>query len=340
MLTDKDLDVRHNAAGSLGWLRDPRAVDPLIHMLTDKDLDARRHAAESLGRLQDPRAIEPLVQALADNSFEVQGVVTASLTALRDVRVVKPLLKALGGANPFFVHHAMMVLDKLPITAVTAQLASVDVQIRRMAARALHELFERGVPSRRVDPRALTPLVHALTDSDSEVRRSAADALGTMKDAQAADALSHALLDVNAEVRFAAATSLCALGDPRGEDFALRRLSSWDDGGDDVTWHRRILALARLDTPRVQYALKLYLSGRSSMKRAVVVEALAQNRGPIERALLSRDCDGIQPWIDPREPITRDRVAACAARLKLSPDAVQAHYEALAPAFSLRLTWT
>ena len=59
-LRNQDPDVRWEAARTLGVLRDPRAVDPLIAALADRDPDVRRKAALALAKIRDLRAVEAL----------------------------------------------------------------------------------------------------------------------------------------------------------------------------------------------------------------------------------------------------------------------------------------
>ena len=60
MLSDDDETSRWKAAESLGRLRDPGAVDPLIDTLWDDDSRVRLKAAWALGQIGDIRAISPL----------------------------------------------------------------------------------------------------------------------------------------------------------------------------------------------------------------------------------------------------------------------------------------
>jgi HEAT repeat protein len=60
MLSDDDENSRWKAAESLGRLRDPGAVDPLIDTLWDDDSRVRLRAAWALGQIGDIRAISPL----------------------------------------------------------------------------------------------------------------------------------------------------------------------------------------------------------------------------------------------------------------------------------------
>jgi HEAT repeat protein len=59
-LQHHDPDIRWEAARTLGVLRDPRAVDPLIAALGDRDPDVRRKAALALAKIRDRRAVEAL----------------------------------------------------------------------------------------------------------------------------------------------------------------------------------------------------------------------------------------------------------------------------------------
>jgi hypothetical protein len=64
--TTEDTGVRTRAAGCLGKLGDPRAVETLIASLRDDVPYVRESAASALGEIGDERAISPLIGALGD----------------------------------------------------------------------------------------------------------------------------------------------------------------------------------------------------------------------------------------------------------------------------------
>ena len=77
--SDEKLDARVNAAETLGYLRDPGAVEPLIRVLQHDPLPRLRKAtAEALEWIRDRRAAEPLKAAARD---EDPGVRTAARRA-------------------------------------------------------------------------------------------------------------------------------------------------------------------------------------------------------------------------------------------------------------------
>jgi len=95
-----------------------------------------------------------------------------------------------------------------------------DSDVRRAAAQALGALGET----------ALESLLWALRDNDSDVRQAAAQALGALGDPQALEPLLRALRDDDSDVRQAAAQALGALGDPQALKPLLRALR--DDDSD------------------------------------------------------------------------------------------------------------
>ena len=62
MLSDDNSANRWKAAESLGRLKDPRGIDPLIDTLFDEDFRVRVKAAWALGSIGDSRALAPLRQ--------------------------------------------------------------------------------------------------------------------------------------------------------------------------------------------------------------------------------------------------------------------------------------
>lgn len=74
------------------------------------------------------------------------------------------------------------------------------------------------------------------------------------------------------------------------------------------------------------------------MRRAAL-GGLALRLEELDCRLLSRDLDGEQPFLDPREPISESQVQQAASILKLSVEEVRTRYAALAPRFHLQLAW-
>lgn len=75
---EKDVQVRREAAYTLGKIKDICAVDPLIKALNDEDNYVRRQAVDALGNIGDTRAVEPLTKALDNsNNYVCQGAADA-----------------------------------------------------------------------------------------------------------------------------------------------------------------------------------------------------------------------------------------------------------------------
>ena len=90
-LQDKDSDVQRNAREALEKIG-KLAVEPLIQALKHENSKVIRwSAAWALGYIGDPRAIEPLIQALEDEDVRVAAA--GALVEIGDTRAVNPLLK-------------------------------------------------------------------------------------------------------------------------------------------------------------------------------------------------------------------------------------------------------
>jgi HEAT repeat protein len=103
-----------------------------------------------------------------------------------------------------------------------------DPSTRLMALRAFTELDQSAIPA----------LSEALTHQEEELRAMAADQLGQLKAASAADALfTAAQSDKNDSVREAAVRALVRLGDSRAFEFVLAQLEDKDpDVRSDATY--------------------------------------------------------------------------------------------------------
>jgi HEAT repeat protein len=79
MLADDDETNRWKAAESLGRMRDPDAVEPLIDTLWDDDSRVRLKAAWALGKIGDIRAIPPLRRLYRMENEGAQEIVTEAI---------------------------------------------------------------------------------------------------------------------------------------------------------------------------------------------------------------------------------------------------------------------
>jgi hypothetical protein len=150
-LSEKGSMIRYDAAQALGWLKDVRAVEPLIMKLREEDemVYVRTAAICALGELSDARAVEPLITTLKDKKANLHPAAAEMLGKLNDKRAVEPLI---------------------------TMLKNESILVRQAAAKSLGELK---------DTRAIELLLITLNDEYAGVREAAACALGELNDARA-----------------------------------------------------------------------------------------------------------------------------------------------------------
>ena len=151
---------------------------------------------------------------------------------------------------------------------------------------------------------AAEPLLRWLNSSVPRVRAEVAYALGAIKSEMAVAPLVAHLDDSDGEVKREVRKALGRIGSEAAVGPLIDRL---DDSDEDA--RRRML------------------------------EALSTGLEVADQKLLSRDLDGVIPFLDPREPISNLAVDRAASKLNLAPDEVRRRYEALADRFHLRLEW-
>jgi hypothetical protein len=72
MLKDNAWRVRRRAVRTLGKIKDPRALEPLVAVMKmDKDCYVRKFAALAIGETNDPRGAEILISGLKNRNLEV-----------------------------------------------------------------------------------------------------------------------------------------------------------------------------------------------------------------------------------------------------------------------------
>ena len=177
----KDWKVRTAAARALGDIGAP-AVEPLIAALKDNGLSGvREAAAEALGKIGDPRAVEPLIAALIHGLSYYREAAAEALVKI-GAPAVEPLIAALKDGD-FDVRK----------TAAGA-LGEIGWKPDKGEAGALY-LIARGKWDEcvKIGAPAVEPLIAALKDGNSDVRKAAAGALGVIGDARAVRPLIAAL---------------------------------------------------------------------------------------------------------------------------------------------------
>ncbi|HWT39625.1 MAG TPA: HEAT repeat domain-containing protein [Paraburkholderia sp.] len=174
-LEHEDSNVRIEAVGVLGWLKDARALAPLADIaVRDATAEIRRTAVGALGfaLADDPVTSPALLHALVDPAWQVREEAATTLGKLRAKSARDALIAALDDAY---------------------------WQVRLRAARGLGQLGDRV---------AAQPLVALLSHAISNLRKEAALALGELRDPSTAAALRLALDDPDPEVRKAVRIAL------------------------------------------------------------------------------------------------------------------------------------
>jgi HEAT repeat protein len=226
---DPDEAMRHAALRALSRIGLPAeaALPAILEQLESGDVKSRQLAARALGNIEylEIEAEDALVAALEDSE---PGVRAAALAALVQTGAELPegsiakLAEFLSAQDADARADAVLALGQLGPQAAEAlpaiEIALVDESsdIRHSAAWALGNMGEEQ------GARAVPPLTAVLeTDPDADVRAQAAWALGQMGIAAepAADALLAALEDPDEMVQLEAYEALKTILKAKGEDF-------------------------------------------------------------------------------------------------------------------------
>jgi HEAT repeat protein len=203
MLTSRSAVRRARAAYLFGLVRDSNAVDLLLPVLGDPDADVRLVAVRSLGNIGDPRAAGDVLRALRTQHGQI-------------------------GLPAWIAAEALLSMGVEIGPALWIGLESDDPAVRHVCAMvAGHGTYHSTAAKLRV---------LLATDSDGDVRVSAAVALGRVGGAQDASAL--ALYADASQKSVLRRTCVIALGD-LGNRESLKTLTALLGDGD-----RRLAALA------------------------------------------------------------------------------------------------
>lgn len=180
-------------------------------------------------------------------------------------------------------------------------------------------------------------VLHSRLDSEDErVQRAAARVLGWSRNAAAIELLL-ARLDHRVGHRWQrAAEVLIENNDAR----AIEKLAAMLDERHGGVWKNVAALLLRIGDARALESARLRLTSNDPAVRIGALGLLIRaGKEQADRFLLSRDLDGIEPFLDPQQEIGEERIKKAAAHSSMSAEEVRRRYEALAAEFGLRLAW-
>ena len=329
-LAAENAATRAAAAMALGQIHPERArdyqVQRALNDLADANAALRAQAATQLGELESTAAVAPLVKALADQDSRVQQSAALALSRIGDPSI-DPLVPMLGHGNPSVRWHATFALKEIAgrleanarlvaaIEPLISNLKSADSALRDMTAEALRRigkpasekvatlLTAEDATTRATAVSLLATLepdmayayeriryVKDLKDSNSGVRAVAAQALGTVGNAETTDALVAALGDTDARVRRNATNALVQLGESAIEPLT----NALTDASPTTRWHALValggIAQRLEDTISMQPAvdnIAALLRDTNRAVRSAAIGALAQIGRPAADALIT-----------------------------------------------------
>jgi len=206
VVTDSDPVVRQSAVRVLARFDDSSAEEWLVERLSDSASTVRLAAAEALSRFAHRPVIEALA-AMAQRDPDEECRLAAE-SALHRIGggLLAPHLKKLTSDVPADREQARTALiaeGSIVVPPLTEMLDHGNPLIRHAVADVLGEIG---------DPRALTPLIRAMSDPDDDVREAVAQALGHMKSENAARALIANLASPDDKLALATALALVDQG--------------------------------------------------------------------------------------------------------------------------------
>lgn len=276
LLATKDAPLRLRAMEALRPVADDvRAADILVELLGDPELEIRILAAEYLGLMRARRAVPALLARIGPE--QPPRLRLAAVDALGEIGAPEAAdaLIDLLGRGPRSLHAAaanalIYIGDAARVAPLLAMARDAQAPGQAQAMRSLGGIL-RG---RRAE--AVREVAVPLLQSDElAVSLAASEALGAMRDAEAAPALRR-LLGADLHRRRAAIAALGNLGDRAAVPALIEAMGAGDDRlSGDAAW-----ALAKLADPRALDALTRATRRRGWASTINAAAALARQAPP------------------------------------------------------------
>jgi len=244
-LRNENKIIRVAAAKSLGDFKDERVITALISCLSDQEGNIRRRAAESLGRLGALAAVPRLTEMMEDPYRDVRIAAGKALGAIAVDAVgsrIKQNLSSERSEVREAAIQALLSMDNLSGEIILKAFTNPDPKVRVTAIMMV----------KNRDPKMVTSaLLKALLDEDWQVRKVAAETLGSTLSSEAVKPLVGLCDDENMWVRFSAVRSLQNISFlPESERrFALDKLVQLLKKDDDSVKASVLESLAKIGDP-------------------------------------------------------------------------------------------
>lgn len=192
LLSSEDKDLRIFAADILGWSESYQAIAPLCKsLLEDEDVNVRYQAAVSLGLIGHPDAVKCLTQALDDEEW-VQFAVIEALVKIKDEKSVEGLIERLDNASELVASMIIEGIGALGFVKAVPLLAQkidlVPLALKFKIIKALYKLLGKvsfQLFLEKDKQKYLDILLSALEDEEEEIREIAIIGLAKIGDAKA-----------------------------------------------------------------------------------------------------------------------------------------------------------
>lgn len=228
-LTKKTLDALK--IKRIGQLAPPNVVQ-LVGLLTKAREPIARRAVLSLGYMSPDQALPILAKTLSDSRGSIQGNTRNALSRLAQNSTAFAI-SSLANSRWQIRRAAIVGLASIDDKHVRQQILvcciESDSEVRKTAFDAI----------RRIDKKAPSFLIDALTDPNPSVREAGAVALGELGDLRAVEPLLRATEDPVSSVAIAAASSHAKLTQTFYDDFAGSPSAKLRTEGDELTPVRR-----------------------------------------------------------------------------------------------------
>ena len=196
LLRDPDPDMRIFMSDILGCTGSRQAVPLLCEaMLKDPEVNVRYQAAVSLGTLAYPEAVDALRQAMHDEEW-VQFSVVEALTKIRADSTISALVQSLSSCSDLV---ASIIIDALgemanikAVPLLFKSLEKTSAPLRHKTVKAIVQILggrSLSLLSPKDQVRFRAYLLDALGDEEEDIQKAALSGLGVMGDAEASGAI-------------------------------------------------------------------------------------------------------------------------------------------------------